>query len=88
MNLVESIEGHVFEVGGVMCMELLLKQGWSAAYTVETLILQVAATLVRGQGRVDFAAELKDYSLAKALVGLKQLKQLGNGAWTSKHSDG
>jgi ubiquitin-conjugating enzyme E2 Q len=46
-------QGHVLE-GGAMCMELLLKQGWSAVYTAESVILQVAATLVRGKGRVHF----------------------------------
>lgn len=46
--------GHVFEVGGVMCMELLMREGWSAAHTVETLILQIAATLVKGDERVNY----------------------------------
>jgi ubiquitin-conjugating enzyme E2 Q len=71
-----------------MCMELLLRQGWSAAYTVEAVILQVAATLVRGKGRVNFGASKNEYTLQKALVGLRHLSQMGNGAWTSKFADG
>lgn len=34
-------------------MELLTKQGWSSAYSVESLILQIAATLVKGKARVN-----------------------------------
>lgn len=54
-------------------MELLLKQGWSSAYSVEAVILQVAATIVRGKGRVDFTASKSEYSLAKARQGLRAL---------------
>ncbi|VDN18745.1 unnamed protein product [Gongylonema pulchrum] len=35
--------------GGAICMELLTKQGWSSAYSIESLILQIAATLVKGK---------------------------------------
>lgn len=70
-----------------MCMELLMN-GWSAAYTVEALIVQVAATLVKGNGRVDFSTSSNVYSLQSALSGLRQLQTMGNGAWTSKFSDG
>lgn len=30
-------------------MELLTRQGWSSAYSIESLILQIAATLVKGK---------------------------------------
>lgn len=33
-------------------MELLTKQGWSSAYTVEAVIMQIAATLVKGKARI------------------------------------
>lgn len=46
-------DGHVF-TGGSICMELLMNKGWSSAYTAESVILQVAATLVQGEGRVNF----------------------------------
>ena len=29
-------------------------QGWSSAYSIESLILQIAATLVKGNATVDF----------------------------------
>lgn len=37
-------------------MELLTKQGWSSAYSLESLILQIAATLVKGKARIQFGA--------------------------------
>ncbi len=42
--------------GGAICMELLTKQGWSSAYTIEAVILQIAATLVKGKARIQFGA--------------------------------
>lgn len=41
-------------VGGAICMELLTKQGWSSAYTVEAVIMQIAATFVKGKARIHF----------------------------------
>ncbi len=38
-------------------MELLTKQGWSSAYSIESLIMQVAATLVKGKARISFEAK-------------------------------
>lgn len=43
------------QVGGAICMELLTKQGWSSAYTVEAVIMQIAATLVKGKARIQFS---------------------------------
>jgi len=40
--------------GGAICMELLTKQGWSSAYSLESLMLQIAATLVKGKARIQF----------------------------------
>lgn len=37
-------------------MELLNPNGWSSVYTVETIITQVAATIVEGNGRIAFGA--------------------------------
>lgn len=53
--------GYVL-VGGAICMELLTKQGWSSAYTVEAVIMQIAATLVKGKARIQFGAT-KVYSV-------------------------
>ncbi|KAG2462505.1 UB2Q1 enzyme, partial [Polypterus senegalus] len=42
--------------GGAICMELLTKQGWSSAYSIESIIMQINATLVKGKARVQFGA--------------------------------
>lgn len=44
-------KGFVME-GGAICMELLTPRGWASAYTVEAVIMQFAASLVKGQGRM------------------------------------
>ncbi|MBN3278886.1 U2QL1 protein, partial [Polyodon spathula] len=43
--------GYVLD-GGAICMELLTPRGWSSAYTVEAIMRQFAASLVKGQGRI------------------------------------
>nr|CAD7453024.1 unnamed protein product [Timema tahoe] len=50
------ISGGYVLVGGAICMELLTKQGWSSAYTVEAVIMQISATLVKGKARIQFGA--------------------------------
>uniref|UniRef100_A0A3Q1LGG5 Ubiquitin-conjugating enzyme E2Q-like protein 1 n=1 Tax=Bos taurus TaxID=9913 RepID=A0A3Q1LGG5_BOVIN len=42
--------GYVLD-GGAICMELLTPRGWSSAYTVEAVMRQFAASLVKGQIR-------------------------------------
>ena len=32
----------------------IFSQGWSSAYTVEAVIVQIAATLVKGKARINF----------------------------------
>lgn len=43
--------GYVLD-GGAICMELLTPRGWSSAYTVEAVMRQFAASLVKGQVRM------------------------------------
>lgn len=51
-----TISGGYVLGGGAICMELLTKQGWSSAYTVEAIILQISATLVKGKARIQLNA--------------------------------
>ncbi|XP_038071811.1 ubiquitin-conjugating enzyme E2 Q2-like isoform X1 [Patiria miniata] len=77
--------------GGAICMELLTKQGWSSAYTVEAVILQIAATLVKGKARIQFgASKQRQYSLARAQQSFKSLVQIHekNGWFTPPKEDG
>lgn len=88
------ISGGYVLVGGAICMELLTKQGWSSAYTVEAVIMQIAATLVKGKARIQFgAAKVRDksqYSLARAQQSFKSLVQIHekNGWFTPPKEDG
>ncbi|CAG9822611.1 unnamed protein product, partial [Phaedon cochleariae] len=87
------ISGGYVLVGGAICMELLTKQGWSSAYTVEAVIMQISATLVKGKARIQFAApkvcaQQGQYSLARAQQSFKSLVQIHekNGISASQRS--
>ncbi|KAG4075665.1 hypothetical protein HA402_003490 [Bradysia odoriphaga] len=45
--------GHVLDEGA-LCMELLTTQGWSSAYSMENVLMQISSTLITGNARVDF----------------------------------
>ncbi|XP_060940851.1 ubiquitin-conjugating enzyme E2 Q2-like [Limanda limanda] len=62
--------------GGALCMELLTKQGWSSAYSIESVIMQIIATLVEGKARVKFGAKTNQYNLAKAQESYEYLVQI------------
>lgn len=49
----DFIGGHVL-AAGALCMELLTKQGWSSAYSMENVFLQISSTFITGNARVDF----------------------------------
>ncbi|XP_070543593.1 ubiquitin-conjugating enzyme E2 Q2-like [Ptychodera flava] len=76
--------------GGAICMELLTKQGWSSAYTIEAVIMQISATLVKGKARIQFGAPKSQYSLARAQQSFKSLVQIHekNGWFTPPKEDG
>ncbi|XP_053690533.1 ubiquitin-conjugating enzyme E2 Q2 isoform X2 [Sabethes cyaneus] len=84
------ISGGYVLVGGAICMELLTKQGWSSAYTVEAVIMQIAATLVKGKARIQFGVTKGQYSLARAQQSFKSLVQIHekNGWFTPPKEDG
>lgn len=76
--------------GGAICMELLTKQGWSSAYCIESVILQIAATLVKGNARIDFNPKSHAYTLQRAQSSFKSLSQIHekNGWYTPPKEDG
>lgn len=95
------ISGGYVLVGGAICMELLTKQGWSSAYTVEAVIMQISATLVKGKARIQFQGTSgtskvcngqpgQQYSLARAQQSFKSLVQIHekNGWYTPPKEDG
>ncbi|XP_033171720.1 ubiquitin-conjugating enzyme E2 Q2-like [Drosophila mauritiana] len=74
------ISGGYVLIGGAICMELLTKHGWSSAYTVEAVIVQIAATLVKGKARIQFgdteAPAQVQYSLVRAMQSFNSIVQL------------
>jgi len=84
------IQGGYVLSGGAICMELLTKQGWSSAYCIESCILQIAATLVKGNARIDFNGRSQAYSLARAQCSFRSLTQVHekNGWYTPPTKDG
>jgi ubiquitin-conjugating enzyme E2 Q len=84
------ISGGYVLGGGAICMELLTKQGWSSAYTIEAIIMQISATLVKGKARIQFGATKGQYSLARAQQSFKSLVQIHekNGWFTPPKEDG
>ena len=44
--------GHV-TVGGSICTELLTPAGWSPAYSIESVLIQLRATILTGNGKLD-----------------------------------
>ena len=71
------VKGGYILAGGAICMELLTPQGWSSAYTMEAVVLQIGATLVKGKARVVFSQSRgESYSLAKAQHAYKSLVKI------------
>ncbi|XP_032229964.1 ubiquitin-conjugating enzyme E2 Q2 [Nematostella vectensis] len=83
--------GYVLS-GGAICMELLTPQGWSSAYTIEAVIVQISATLVKGKARINFQDTKKPgvYSLHRAQQSFKSLVQIHekNGWYTPPKHEG
>ncbi|MGH0119072.1 UNVERIFIED_CONTAM: hypothetical protein FKN15_052273 [Acipenser sinensis] len=51
-------------------------KGWSSAYSIESVIMQINATLVKGKARVQFGANKNQYNLARAQQSYKSLVQI------------
>ena len=81
--------GYVLD-GGALCMELMTPQGWSSAYTIEAVIMQLAATLVKGKARIRFDAPKGSYTLARAQMSFRSLVHIHekNGWFTPPQADG
>lgn len=85
------INGGYVLGGGAICMELLTKQGWSSAYSMEAIILQISATLVKGKARISFTGSSRgQYNLARAQQSFRSLVQIHekSGWYTPPQGDG
>lgn len=69
-----------------------MPQGWSSAYSIESVIMQISATLVKGKARVQFGANKvrtlglwgAKYSLGPSQLGPLQWRE-GIGPGASSH---
>uniref|UniRef100_A0A7E4VG28 UBC core domain-containing protein n=1 Tax=Panagrellus redivivus TaxID=6233 RepID=A0A7E4VG28_PANRE len=84
-----SVQNGFVLSGGALCMELLTKQGWSSAYSVESVVLQIAATLVKGKARINFESN-NSYTMARAQQSFKSLVSIHqkSGWYTPPSADG
>ena len=50
------LHGGFITKAGAVCLELLTPQGWVGGYIIESIIVQLAVTLVQGEARINFSA--------------------------------
>ncbi|UJR38242.1 hypothetical protein I4U23_030915 [Adineta vaga] len=80
--------GHVYS--GAICMELLTRQGWSSAYSVESLLFQIVATLCKAGARIDFNSLNETFSLQRAQQAFRHITSVHekSGWYTAPKADG
>jgi len=66
--------GHV-TIGGSICTELLTNKGWSAANTIEAVIVSIRAQFLEGGARLDLS-NTRDYSEAEAKEAFDRMVQV------------
>lgn len=81
------VQGGYVLSGGAICLELLTPQGWSQAYKMESVIMQISSTMVSGRARVVSTVKSK-FSLKEARKSydylVKTHKKYG---WTTPPAD-
>ena len=91
------LRGGFVQSGGAICLEVLTKQGWCATYSIESLIMQISASLVQvklvfylcrtiyfqGKARLDKTRSARDfYSLENARRNFSTIERVhANGRW-------
>jgi len=80
--------GHVYS--GAICMELLTRQGWSSAYSVESLLFQIVATLCKASARIDLGSLTESFSLQRAQQAFRHISSVHekSGWYTAPKADG
>nr|XP_027199087.1 ubiquitin-conjugating enzyme E2 25-like [Dermatophagoides pteronyssinus] len=59
--------GFVME-GGAICLELLTKTGWTSAYTMESVIIQLMASFVKGQATIKATKDVNKCFTKKSAI--------------------
>lgn len=76
------LRGGFVQSGGAICLEVLTKQGWCATYSIESLIMQISASLVQGKARLDKTRSTQSYSLENARRNFSTIERVhANGRW-------
>jgi ubiquitin-protein ligase len=57
--------GHITSEGAI-CMELLTPSGWTAVQSIESMLVQIKALIIEGDGRLDEQRWNQPYSLEEA----------------------
>eukprot|EP00117_Sycon_ciliatum_P000388 scpid78215/ scgid6472/ Ubiquitin-conjugating enzyme E2 Q1; Protein NICE-5; Ubiquitin carrier protein Q1; Ubiquitin-protein ligase Q1 len=84
------VTGGFVLAGGAICMELLTNQGWSVAYSIESLILQIMVTIAKGNAAISENPETGHYNLQRAQASFKALTatHAKNGWYTPPKNQG
>jgi ubiquitin-conjugating enzyme E2 Q len=71
-------------------MELLTRQGWSSAYSVESLLFQIVATLCKAGARIDLTSLNESFSLQRAQQAFRHISSVHekSGWYTAPKADG
>jgi ubiquitin-conjugating enzyme E2 Q len=64
--------GHILSDGGI-CIELLTPSGWSSVYTIESILIQIKALIIEGDGRIDENKWNIPYTLQEAKQGFERM---------------
>ncbi|KAF7493058.1 Putative ubiquitin-conjugating enzyme [Sarcoptes scabiei] len=59
--------GYVME-GGAICLELLTKTGWTSAYTMEAVIIQLMASFIKGQATIKASKDVSKCFTKKSAI--------------------
>lgn len=83
------IDGGFVMGGGAICCELLTPQGWNSAYTIESVLMQFATNVVKGEGRLS-ENQSEKYDRKRAEETFKDIVEIHKGGnwYTPDLADG
>lgn len=69
--------GHITS-GGSICMELLTKKGWSSICSMESIIRDIKANIIEGEGQIDEDNYCNKYSIEEAKEAFNRMVKMHN----------
>ena len=64
--------GHITSEGAI-CMELLTPSGWTPVQSIESMLVQIKALIIEGDGRIDEQRWNQPYSLKEAKISFERV---------------